>query len=197
MTSDSDEEAKRRRNDLVVYIRGHAKAVRLDKFLGKGIASVVPEKSPPPTGPTDDQLAWVREAIGGVKDSLDKAFDGLKHSQSQSNAFVKWALGIAVAAMVAIVGYQSHQISQLGAKIDAAKAEVIAGVNIVGRDVVDVRERVGKLEGQISGISELLSKFQRGALEPGFRIEPQPMTDKGGVAEREFDGKQPPSRREP
>jgi hypothetical protein len=169
MADDSDDEAKKRRDQLQVFFKKHGNVMRSRKEHGKWIEAMHSDQaqSPPgpPSGPTSDQLAWVREAIDGLKASLDKAFDGLKHSQSQANSFVKWALGLTIAAIVGIVGWQTSQISAIGNKMDAMEQRIVARIDMVGRDVVDVRDRVSKLEGQIQGISEQLAKSQRGALD--------------------------------
>jgi hypothetical protein len=140
------------------------------------VASVDPKRvSDGGNGPTSDQLAWVREAI-----------DGLRHSQNIAVTVLGGSIALLVAVFGAFMIWQAGEIKGLGddmkameqrivAKIDSTEAklgnridstEVKLGNRIDGLDakVTDTRERVIRLEERVQSIA---GRFDRGSAEPG------------------------------
>jgi hypothetical protein len=131
----------------------------------EGPVQVQPEPSP---SPPPDQLAWVREAI-----------DGLRHSQNIAVAVLGGGIGLLAAVFGGFMIWQASEIAGLSENIDAVGDKVVASerrvaarIDAVGRDVVDVRDRVSRIEAQIQGVSEQLARFQKGALDPEFNLLP-------------------------
>jgi hypothetical protein len=126
----------------------------------------MPQADTAPSSPSPDQLAWVREAI-----------DGLRHSQN----IAVGVLGGSVALLAAVFGgfmiWQAGDIKDLGGKIDKAQETIVARVDSLETKldgkITDTRERVIKLETQLQGVSEQLARFQRGALD--FELLPKPV----------------------
>jgi hypothetical protein len=128
----------------------------------EGPVQAQPEPSP---SPAPDHLAWVREAI-----------DGLRHSQN----IMLGSVAAGFALMLAVMGFMITEIQSISGDMQSMEQRIVRdlGTRIDSLDakVTDTRERVIRLEERTAGISEQLAKFQRGALEPGFGVEPDPAT---------------------
>jgi len=135
-------------------------------------------------GPTSDQLAWVREAIDGLRHSQNLLAGCIALLAAVFGGFMIWqageikGVGDDIKAMrTEVLAKIDSSETRLGARIDGLDTKIGARIDSLDAKVTDTRERIIRLETQLQGVSEQLAKFQRGALEPTFDIDPSGNSD--------------------
>jgi hypothetical protein len=175
MTNDPDDEAGRRRDEWQVLFRKHGRMMRSRKVKGRWVEAMHSDQDPPgpPSGPTFDQLEWVRVGL-----------EGLRHSQNIAVTVLGIGMGLLGAVMLYYAAEVGNVEEKIGSQIKESETRIMAQIDrIDGKSsskfdslqaiVNDTRERIIKLETQTQGISEQLARFQRGALD--FELLPDPM----------------------